>query len=110
MLRQRCAQASLIARCHAAPHRAHRAADPRRYDVLRERGHSVFLNPRVLAAGDELTTRLEKALSTSQTGILVWSRETRDSDWVRREYQGMERQATRKKGFRFVPVKLDTDC
>jgi hypothetical protein len=77
------------------------------YDVLRELGHKVFLDQCVLKVGDELTTRLEEALRTSQAGILIWSKATRDSDWVRREYQVMERQATWKSGFQFVPVKLD---
>jgi len=77
------------------------------YDVLREQGHMVFLDQCVLKAGDELIARLEKALKNSQAGILVWSEASQDSDWVRREYQVMERQAARKEGFQFVPVKLD---
>lgn len=76
------------------------------YDVLREYGHTVFLDQVALAAGDELITRLEDALRASQAGVLVWSNASRDSDWVRREYQVMERQAERRK-FRFVPVRLD---
>jgi tetratricopeptide (TPR) repeat protein len=77
------------------------------YDVLHQQGHKVFLDQCVLKAGDQLITRLEEALKTSQAGILVWSSATQDSEWVRREYQAMEAQATRKKGFQFVPVKLD---
>jgi len=67
----------------------------------------VFLDQCELAAGDELITRLEEALNASQAGVLVWSVATRDSPWVRKEYQVMERQATKRPGFRFVPVKLD---
>ena len=63
------------------------------FDVLREQGHKVFLDQCVLKVGDELTARLEEALKKSQAGILVWSASTQDSDWVRREYQAMERQA-----------------
>lgn len=77
------------------------------YDVLREFGHSVFLDQVVLAAGDELIARLEQGLAASQAGVLVWSNATRDSEWVRREYQVLEQQATRKPGFRFIPVNLD---
>jgi hypothetical protein len=40
--------------------------------------------------------------------VLVWSNATRDSEWVEREYEVMERLSTGKKGFQFVPVKLDT--
>jgi hypothetical protein len=78
------------------------------YDVLRQHGHRVFLDQCVLKAGDELTQNLEQALQTSQAGVLVWSSSTRDSEWVAREYQVLERQATRKMGFQFVPVKLDS--
>jgi hypothetical protein len=77
------------------------------YDGLVGLGHKVFIDQRVLKIGDELTARLEDALTKSQAGILIWSKATRDSDWVRREYQTMERQATEKKGFQFVPVRLD---
>jgi hypothetical protein len=77
------------------------------YDVLREYGHKVFLDQVALAAGDELITRLEDALRGSQAGVLVWSNAARDSDWVRKEYQVMERQTT-KRAFRFVPVQLDS--
>jgi hypothetical protein len=77
------------------------------YDVLGELGHRVFLDQCVLTAGDQLTRRLEEALRTSQAGVLIWTDATRDSEWVRREYDVMERQAAAKPGFRFVPVKLD---
>ena len=78
------------------------------YDVLREIGHTVFLDQCVLTAGDPLTTTLEEALEASQAGVLVWTNSTRDSAWVRREYQVMERQAEQKPGFQFVPIRMDT--
>src|SRR6516165_8881111 len=71
------------------------------YDVLRLHGHRVFLDQCVLKAGDELQRRLEEALHTSQAGVLVWSTATQDSEWVRREYEVLERQATKKKNFQF---------
>jgi tetratricopeptide (TPR) repeat protein len=77
------------------------------YDVLQGQGCKVFLDQCILKPGDELISKLEEALSTSQAGVLVWSKATRDSDWVRKEYQVMERQATRNPMFQFVPVKLD---
>lgn len=77
------------------------------YDVLRQHGYRVFLDQCVLKPGDELILELQNALRTSQTGILVWSEYTRDSTWVLREYQVMERQADRKPDFNFVPVTLD---
>jgi hypothetical protein len=78
------------------------------YDVLRGHGHQVFLDQCVLAAGDELITELQKALRASQAGVLVWSQATRDSEWVSREYQVMERMTKSKPSFRFVPVRLDS--
>jgi hypothetical protein len=77
------------------------------YDVLKQQGNTVFIDQCELKPGDELQTRLEEALRTSQAGVLIWSAATRDSDWVRREHQVLERQATRKKDFQFVPVTLD---
>jgi hypothetical protein len=78
------------------------------YDVLRELGHKVFLDQCVLKVGDPLIKGLQSALSTSQAGVLVWSNATRDSEWVEREYEVLEKLSTEKKGFQFVPVKLDT--
>jgi tetratricopeptide (TPR) repeat protein len=78
------------------------------YDILRQHGYSVFIDQCVLRAGDELTLRLQEALTTSQAGVLIWSATTGDSDWVAREYQVLDRMATTKAGFRFVPVRLDS--
>ena len=77
------------------------------YDVLRELGHKVFLDQTVLKAGDQLVKELQEALKTSQAGVLIWSSATQDSDWVEREYQTLERLATERRGFRFVPARLD---
>ena len=77
------------------------------YDVLHQQGFEVFLDQVVLAGGDELIRVLEDGLQQSQSGVLVWSARTGDSDWVRREYQTLERQALERKSFCFVPVRLD---
>ena len=78
------------------------------YDVLRRYGHTVFIDQVELAAGDELIPRLESALRTSQAGVLVWSNASSDSAWVSKEYQTMERNATNRPNFKFIPVRLDT--
>ena len=78
------------------------------YDVLHHQGFEVFLDQVVLAGGDELIRVLEDGLRQSQAGVLVWSSRTGDSDWVRREYQTLERQALERKSFCFVPVRLDS--
>lgn len=77
------------------------------YDVLHELGHEVFLDQVALRAGDSLTETLQVALGASQAGILIWSTATADSTWVKREYGVMERLASDKPGFQFVPVRLD---
>jgi hypothetical protein len=77
------------------------------YDVLHHQKFEVFLDQVVLAGGAELIRVLEDGLQKSQAGILIWSSGTGDSDWVRREYQTLERQATDTKTFSFVPVRLD---
>src|SRR5271154_5351929 len=78
------------------------------YDVLRELGHKVFLDQVVLKGGDPLISSLQDALQASQAGVLIWTSATRDSEWVQREYETLERQATDKPDFRFVPVRLDS--
>lgn len=77
------------------------------YDVLHQQGFEVFLDQIVLAGGAELIRVLEEGLAQSQAGILVWSSKTGDSEWVRREYETLERQAGERKTFCFVPVRLD---
>jgi hypothetical protein len=77
------------------------------YDVLRGLGHKVFLDQCVLKAGDALIKGIQNALSNSQAGVLIWSNATRDSEWVEREYEVLETLANEKKGFQFVPVRLD---
>ncbi len=78
------------------------------YDVLTELGYKVFLDQYVLKPGDELITVLEKALENSQAAVLIWSNAAKDSDWVRKEYNTLERMATENKSFQFVPVVVDT--
>src|SRR5215510_1945812 len=77
------------------------------YDILIELGHKVFLDQYVLKPSDELITELQDALEKSQTGVLIWSSTTQDSDWVRKEYNTLERKATENKGFIFIPVKIE---
>jgi TIR domain/MAP3K TRAFs-binding domain len=77
------------------------------YDILRQQGYKVFIDQCVLKAGDPLLRRLQDALATSQSGVLIWSRATADSEWVAREYDTLERLTTEKKDFLFIPVALD---
>jgi tetratricopeptide (TPR) repeat protein len=77
------------------------------YDVLSSAGHKVFLDQIVLKAGDELVQQLENVLQGSQAGVLIWSARSAELDWVRREYSAMEAMAGSKKGFCFVPVRVN---
>src|SRR5207244_209310 len=78
------------------------------YDVLNELGHKVFIDQCVIKPGDQLIDVLEEALAASQARMLIWPNDTRDSEWVRREYRVLESLATEKEGFQFVPIRLDT--
>src|SRR5258705_13060233 len=77
------------------------------YDVLREQGYKVFLDQVGLRAGDRPTTGLRAALEASQSGVLIWSSATADSEWLQREYEALETLASEKRGFQFVPARLD---
>ena len=77
------------------------------YDILIELGHKVFLDQYVIKCGDILIEKLEDALEKSQAGILIWSKEARDSDWVKKEYYALEKKATKDNGFHFVPVRVN---
>jgi tetratricopeptide (TPR) repeat protein len=77
------------------------------YDVLTELGFNVFLDQYILKPGDILITALENALEKSQSGVLIWSNATKDSEWVKKEYYTLETIATDNKNFQFVPIKID---
>lgn len=77
------------------------------YDVLTQHGYKTYIDQCALPPGSELTARLQEALQTSQSGVLIWSRATSDSAWVTKEYSTLDRMATNKPGFYFVPVRLD---
>jgi TIR domain len=55
------------------------------YDVLHQQGFEVFLDQVVLTGGDQLIRVLEEGLERSQSGVLVWSSATAESEWVRRD-------------------------
>ena len=77
------------------------------YDVLTELGFKVFLDQYVLKPGDSLVRVLEDGLQQSQAGVLIWSNTTKDSEWVRNEYDTILSRSTNDKNFYFVPVKIE---
>ncbi len=77
------------------------------YDVLTQLGFKVFLDQYVLKPSDTLVQVLQNGLADSQTGILIWSNATKDSDWVANEYNSLITTATNDRSFRFIPVKIE---
>ncbi len=77
------------------------------YDNLRQLGYKTFIDQCALTPGEFLARRLQKALGASQSGVLIWSRATADSEWVEREYNTLDALSMNKAGFRFVPIVLD---
>lgn len=76
-------------------------------DVLQQLGFAVFWDQLSLIAGDSVIRQLERGLGGSQAAILILSRNTPDSDWIRAEFHAMERVQRERKNFRFVPLRLD---
>ncbi len=77
------------------------------YDALRLAGFEVFLDQLEIAAGDSLAHRLNNALYSSQSGVLVWSTRYEDSSWCQAEYESMEALCKNKTAsFRFVVAKI----
>lgn len=75
------------------------------YDILAQLGYSVFMDQFVLVAGAELASSLGENLEASQSGVLVWSTESNDSAWCKKEYNSFE--ARHANGdFPFVAVRL----
>jgi tetratricopeptide (TPR) repeat protein len=77
------------------------------YDVLVDLGYKVFIDQCELAAGKDLILRLSDALKKSQAGILIWSAEAAESNWVYKEYERLETKSTKNPNFNFVPIRLD---
>jgi TIR domain/MAP3K TRAFs-binding domain len=77
------------------------------YDVLTQHEYKAYIDQCALPPGSNLRSRLQDALAKSQSGVLIWSDATRDSDWVTKEWNALDDLASTKPGFYFVPVVLD---
>jgi hypothetical protein len=77
------------------------------YDVLAQHGYKAYIDQTALPAGSNLRSRLQDALAKSQSGVLIWSDATRDSEWVEKEWNALDDMSSSKQGFYFVPVVLD---
>lgn len=77
------------------------------YDVLTSLGFKVFLDQYQLTPGDSLVGVLQRGLTGSQAGILIWSNAAGDSKWVEREYDVMITRSTNDPSFLFIPIRID---
>jgi tetratricopeptide (TPR) repeat protein len=77
------------------------------YDILKGLGYQVFLDQYVLTPGTNNFESLQDAVQQSSSALLVWASQTRDSEWMRREYEAFSNLLNRRKDFRFVIVTLD---
>jgi len=81
------------------------------YDTLTQCGYNVFMDQFVLVAGQGLATQLGKNLERSASGVLIWSKNTADSQWVENELNAMVVRRTNTAGtafpFYFVVASLD---
>lgn len=81
------------------------------YDMLAQCGYNVFLDQFVLVAGQGLVTQLGENLERSNSGVLLWSERSSDSQWVQDELNAMvtRRNATKDgpNPFYFVVAALD---
>jgi len=76
------------------------------YDAFRQAGFKVFLDQLEIAAGNSLAGRLNSALQSSKSGVIVWSTDYADSEWCLKEYETMEAKSAEKTGFKFLVAKL----
>lgn len=77
------------------------------YDILRQLGYQVFLDQFVLDPSQRLVRALEQNLQKSQSGVLLWSSRSEDSDWCQKEYEAFE-QLEVAGGFKYVVARLDS--
>lgn len=76
------------------------------YDAFEMLGFKVFLDQLEIPAGSSLAGRLNAALESSRSGVIIWSTSYADSEWCMAEYETMEALKREKRGFHFVVVKL----
>jgi tetratricopeptide (TPR) repeat protein len=77
------------------------------YDALREAGFNVFLDQFVLPAGVEIEGFLRDNLRASGSGVVVWSGDAAQSEFVRGELAVMRQLAKSRPGFHYVLATLD---
>jgi tetratricopeptide (TPR) repeat protein len=83
------------------------------YDALKQAGWEPFLDQYDLVPGTNLETSLTESLEASSSGVILWSRRTKDSEWCKRERQAMttikDRRRNSQQPFNYVFAKLDAE-
>lgn len=78
------------------------------YDALRLAGWEPFLDQYELVPGTNLEVSLDESLQASSSGVILWSRDTRDSEWCAAERRKMIALKKHTNGaFKYVLAKLD---
>jgi len=79
------------------------------YDALKLTGWEPFLDQYELVPGSDLETSLSDALEASSSGVILWSSNTKDSEWCKRERNAMRTMKDRNSTFNYVFAKLDNE-
>ena len=72
-------------------------------------GVSVWFDARDLPAGATIATHLGEAIGQCRAAIIVLSRSSMESGWVKEEYEAAISQRTQFREFRIIPIHID-DC
>src|SRR5690348_1021880 len=81
---------------------AHRAWVLQLYDILVGLGYHVWVDRHGLTPGGELELSVERAITESDSAVLVWSAEAATSSWIAREYEYFLQRSVR-----HILVRLD---
>ena len=79
----------------------------RLYDQLRHLGYEVFMDQFVLTTSGGLNLQLEDHLESSATAVLIWSSRSEESQWCEDEYAALRTLEKKKRGFRYVVLRVD---
>lgn len=74
---------------------------------LKLAGADVWIDEWEVRAGDSIPGKLNEALTTFDTFVLVWSESAERSSWVRGELESAIERGMADPGVRIVPVRLD---
>lgn len=75
------------------------------YDILTQLKYRAFMDQFVLVAGEGLASSLGENLDVSDAGILVWSTQSGESAWCKKEYNTFQTLEAGGK-FRFATLRL----